>query len=154
MPSCTCGRRGTHASWCPVNQATIPNRPIVFICNCKLPCQCKDRVGENERLCRFCRTGRHIRPDRNGRMRRDPVAAQHRPQQQANPGPKRRNQQQRSRNPRHQNYQPQRQPSAPQPEQQRPAPAPAQQGNGCLIPILVIAGVTAAGITLLKSITG
>ena len=31
MPSCTCGRRGTHAPSCPVNRPVIPNRPIGFV---------------------------------------------------------------------------------------------------------------------------
>ena len=72
MSPCTCGRRGTHESWCPVNRPVTSNRPSTYVCGCKLPCQCKDKVAMNEPggRCRFCRAGKHILPDRTGKMHR------------------------------------------------------------------------------------
>ena len=119
MPSCTCGRRGTHAPSCPVNQPVMPNRPATYVCGCRLPCQCKDRIAQNEGLCRFCRTGRHIYPDRNGKMRRQTTDIQQRPEQRQSNQPTQGNPQQHRQTSR----------PAPQPQTGRLVPCPVCKRN-------------------------
>ena len=65
--SCNCGRRGRHAPSCPVNQPRSGG-PARRVCGCDLPCQCKDLIGDNESLCRYCRGGQHLYPSRGGKM--------------------------------------------------------------------------------------
>ena len=119
MPSCTCGRRGTHAPSCPVNQPVTSNHPSIYVCSCKLPCQCKDHVAVGEGLCRFCRTGRHIYADQNGRMQRQPTPARQTHQQFQNSQPRQGNPQQR-----HQAPHP-----APKPNTGRLVPCPVCKRN-------------------------
>ena len=119
MPLCTCGRRGTHAPSCPVNRPTTSNRPAIYVCSCKLPYQCKDHVALGEGLCRCCRTGRHIYPDKNGTMRRQTTAVHQNNHQRQTPRPTRGTTQQ--------HHQPSR--PAPQPESRRLVPCPVCKRN-------------------------
>ncbi len=86
MPTCECGRRGTHARWCPVNTPETSSAPARYVCSCRLPCQCKDYVAKDEGKCRHCRAGNHIKPNREGKMVRQ-TASNGGNQQKGRPNP-------------------------------------------------------------------